>query len=92
VYNSALQKQANALVKSYKIKDTSFQERLTANLDDIHSHFRAIYGDSPLFGELINSIFQTGFLYQFEMSGDMNKSVIRKKIIAKIRESANNVL
>lgn len=42
--------------------------------------------------ELINSILQTGFLYQFEMSGDMNKSVIRKKIIAKIRESANNVL
>ena len=58
MYNSALQKQANALVKSYKIKDASFQERLTANLDDIHSHFRAIYGDSPLFGELINSIFQ----------------------------------
>jgi hypothetical protein len=42
--------------------------------------------------ELINSILQTGFLYQFEISGDMNKSVIRKKIIAKIRESANNVL
>lgn len=58
MYNSALQKQANALVKSYKIKDASFQERLTANLDDIHSHFRAIYGDSPLFAELINSIFQ----------------------------------
>ena len=35
--------------------------------------------------ELINSILQTGFLYQFEMSGDMNKSVIRKKIIAKIK-------
>ena len=29
--------------------------------------------------ELINSILQTGFLYQFEMSGDMNTSVIRKK-------------
>ena len=42
--------------------------------------------------ELINSILQTGFLYQFEMLGDKNKSVIRKKIIAKIRESANNVL
>ena len=42
--------------------------------------------------ELINSILKTGFLYQFEMLGDKNKSVIRKKIIAKIRESANNVL
>jgi hypothetical protein len=42
--------------------------------------------------ELINSILQTGFLYQFDLSGDMNKLVLRKNIIAKIRESANNVL
>lgn len=58
MYNSALQKQANALVKSYKIKDAGFQERLTANLDDIQNHFRAIYGDSPLFTDLIQTIFQ----------------------------------
>jgi amylosucrase len=58
VYNSALQKQANSLVKSYKIKDSGFQERLTANLDDIHNHFKAIYGDSPLFTDLIQTIFQ----------------------------------
>ena len=58
MYNSALQKQANALVKSHKIKDAGFQERLTANLDDIHNHFRAIYGDSPLFSDLIQTIFQ----------------------------------
>jgi amylosucrase len=58
VYNSALQKQANTLVKTYKIKDAGFQERLTANLDDIHNHFRAIYGDSPLFTDLIQTIFQ----------------------------------
>lgn len=42
--------------------------------------------------ELINSILQTGFLYQFELSGDMNKLVLRKNIIAKIRETTNNVL
>ncbi|MFM6915282.1 MAG: alpha-amylase family glycosyl hydrolase, partial [Aquirufa sp.] len=58
MYNSALQKQANTLVKTYKIKDAGFQERLTANLDDIHNHFRAIYGDSPLFTDLIQTIFQ----------------------------------
>ena len=58
MYNSALQKQANSLVKSYKIKDSGFQERLTANLDDIHNHFKAIYGDSPLFTDLIQTIFQ----------------------------------
>ena len=57
MYNSDLQKQANALVKSYKIKDTGFQERLTANLDDIHNHFKALYGDSPLFTDLIQTIF-----------------------------------
>jgi hypothetical protein len=58
VYNSALQKQAHALIKNHKIKDAGFQERLTANLDDIHTHFRTIYGDSPLFTDLINAIFQ----------------------------------
>lgn len=45
-------------MKSYKIKDAGFQERLTANLDDIQNHFRAIYGDSPLFTDLIQTIFQ----------------------------------
>ena len=45
-------------MKSYKIKDSGFQERLTANLDDIHNHFKAIYGDSPLFTDLIQTIFQ----------------------------------
>ena len=58
MYNSALQKQANSLVQLHKIKDASFQERLTANLDDIQNHFRAIYGDSPLFNDLIQTIFQ----------------------------------
>ncbi len=58
MYNSALQKQAHALIKNHKFKDAGFQERLTANLDDIHTHFRTIYGDSPLFTDLINAIFQ----------------------------------
>ena len=58
MYNSALLKQANALVKKYKIKDDGFQERLTANLDDIRSHFNAIYGESPLFTDLLQTIFQ----------------------------------
>ena len=69
MYNSALQKQAHALIKNHKIKDAGFQERLTANLDDIHTHFRTIYGDSPLFTDLINAIFQA----HLDRSADLKK-------------------
>jgi amylosucrase len=62
VYNPALQKKLHELIKTYKIKDSAFQERFTANLDDINTHFHAIYGSHPLaaglFETLLNSICQ----------------------------------
>jgi hypothetical protein len=62
VYNPALQQKLHELVKSHKIKDAKFVERFTANIDDIQSHFNAIYGNHPhaanLFQSLLNSICQ----------------------------------
>jgi amylosucrase len=62
VYNPALQHKLHELVKSHKIKDAKFVERFTANIDDIQSHFNAIYGNHPhaanLFQSLLNSICQ----------------------------------
>jgi amylosucrase len=62
VYNPALQKKLHELIKTHKIKDSAFQERFTANLDDIHTHFHAIYGSHPLaaglFESLLNSVCQ----------------------------------
>jgi amylosucrase len=62
VYNPALQKKLHELIKTYKIKDSAFQERFTANLDDINTHFHAIYGSHPLaaglFESLLNSVCQ----------------------------------
>ena len=62
MYNPSLQKKLHELIKSHKIKDVAFQERFTANLDDIFTHFHAIYGSHPLaaglFETLLNSICQ----------------------------------
>jgi amylosucrase len=62
VYNSVLQKKLHELIKTHNIKDAAFQERFTANLDDIFTHFHAIYGSHPLaaglFETLLNSICQ----------------------------------
>ncbi|WP_395768679.1 alpha-amylase family glycosyl hydrolase [Aquirufa sp.] len=62
MYNPALQKKLHELIKTHKIKDSAFQERFTANLDDIYTHFHAIYGSHPsaagLFESLLNSVCQ----------------------------------
>ena len=62
MYNPALQNKLHELVKTHKIKDAKFVERFTANIDDIQSHFLAIYGNHPqaanLFQSLLNSICQ----------------------------------
>ncbi len=62
MYNPALQQKLHELVKTHKIKDAKFVERFTANIDDIRSHFQAIYGQHPqsanLFNQLLDSICQ----------------------------------
>jgi amylosucrase len=62
VYNPFLQKTLQALTKAHKIKDATFFERFTANLDDISTHFYGIYASHPqadeLFQVLLNSICQ----------------------------------
>ena len=79
MYNPALQHKLHELVKSHKIKDAKFVERFTANIDDIQSHFNAIYGNHPhaanLFQSLLNSICQA----YVDRSDDLKKRDAQKE-------------
>jgi amylosucrase len=79
VYNSALQKKLHELIKTHKIKDAAFQERFTANLDDIFTHFHGIYGSHPLAAELFQSLLNSICQAHLDRSASLKKRDIEKE-------------
>ena len=79
MYNSALQKKLHELIKTHKIKDAAFQERFTANLDDIYTHFHGIYGSHPLAAELFQSLLNSICQSHLERSAALKKRDIAKE-------------